>query len=182
MIYRLSSDNENYRNYRLPKDLTPSESIKISDSFDGRSHKDTYQTIYLEMTLKSEDKYPVADLQLGVVPICSERFKSVVEEMCGDEEVEFLPCNLENTDGNYYIFNILGQEDCINYEKSKFTRFPSTGRIMMFEHVEIKNDVNKHFFRINDFSNAFYFISEYAKENLEKANLIGLEFDNKLFE
>ena len=77
--------------------------------------------------------------------------------------------------------NILGLEDCVDYDKSKFTRFPSTGRIMFFEHVEFKEKVNRHFFRIKDLPYTHYFVSQESKDKLEKANLKGLVFSDELF-
>ena len=61
MYYRLTSDNENFRNYRFPKKLSSKESVELSESFDWRSYIDSYETINFEMTLASEKEYPVAD-------------------------------------------------------------------------------------------------------------------------
>ena len=180
MYYRLTSDNENFRNYRFSNKLTSLESVKLSESFDGRSHKDSYKTINLEMTLASEKEYPIADFQESYVTFCSEKAKTVIEEICDENEIEFFPCNLEGTADTYYIMNVLGLEDCVDYDKSKFTRFPSTGRIMFFEHIEFKEKVNKHFFRLKDLKFQ-YFISHETKEKLERAGLTGLVFDNKMF-
>lgn len=181
MYYRLTSDNENFRNYRLPKRLSSLESVKLSESFDGRSHKDGYKTINFEMTLDSEKEYPIADFQESHVPFCSENAKKVIEAISDENEIEFLPCNLEGTEEQYYILNVLGLEDCVDYDKSKFTRFPSTGRIMFFEHIEFNKEVDRHFFRIKDLPYAHYFVSQEAKDKLEQANLKGLVFSNKLF-
>ena len=181
MYYRLTSDNENFRNYRFPKKLSSKESVELSESFDGRSHTDSYETINFEMTLASEKEYPVADFQESHVAFCSEKAKKVIEEICDENEVEFFPCNLEGENEIYFIMNILGQEDCVDYEKSKFTRFPSNlNKIMFFEHIEFKEKINRHFFRIKDLKFQ-YFISEEAKEMLEKAGLKGSVFDNKMF-
>ena len=181
MYYRLKSDAENFRNYRLPKKLSAIESTNISESYDGRSHKSTYMPIRFEMTLESEKEYPIADFQDSHMALCSEKTKNVIEEICDENEVEFFPCNLEGENEIYFIMNILGQEDCVDYEKSKFTRFPSNpNKIMFFEHIEFKEKINRHFFRIKDLKFQ-YFISEEAKEMLEKAGLKGLIFDDSLF-
>ena len=180
MYYRLTSDNENFRNYRFPKKLSSKESVELSESFDGRSHTDSYETINFEMTLASEKEYPVADFQESHVAFCSEKAKKVIEEICDENEIEFFPCNLEGIDDKYYVMNVLGLEDCVDYDKSKFTRFSSTGRIMFFEHIEFKEKINRHFFRIKDLKFQ-YFVSQEAKEKLEKAGLKGMVFDNKMF-
>lgn len=182
MFYLLNCDCENFRNYYLSKNLSANEAVELSKSFDGRSHGDSYTAITFFMTRKKESEYPIADWQTGCIPICSKKMKDVVEEMCSENEVEFLPCKLEGTDEVYYIMNILGLEDCVDYEKSKFTRFPSNpNKIMFFEYIEFKNKVNRHFFRIKDLPYCHYFVSQEAKEKLENAGLKGLVFDNKLF-
>ena len=177
MYYKLSSDQENFRNYFLPEEYN----FEYSQSFDGRSHVDSYKPITFVMTKKSEKKYPIADIMCGFVPVCSERAKNVISDICKEGEVEFLPCNLEGSNDQYYIFNILGTEDCVDYEKSKFTRFQSSGRIMSFDHIEFNRNVDRNFFRISDLKNNFYFVSEEAKNKLEQAGLLGVRISDKLF-
>ena len=180
MYYRLSCDSENYRNYIL-KENERFEMIDFANLFDGRPHKSDYQLVHFVMTVKSEIKYPVADIFLGPVPICSERAKDVILSICAESEVEFLPCGLEGVEEQYYIFNVLGTTDCVDYESSIFHRFPSSGRIMLFEYIQFNKEIDKHIFRIEDLKRNHYFVDEKAKELLEKAGLKGLEFDNSMF-
>ena len=132
------------------------------------------------MTRKREISFPMADIFFSDVPICSEKAKDVIESICNEGEVEFLPCIVEGIEDNYYIFNVLGAEDCVDYDNSDFVRF-SSGRIMFFKHIKFNKKIERHFFRITDLTNGFYFISEEAKQILENANLKGLVFDNSLF-
>ena len=176
MYYRLIGDSENYRNY-----IMVGYSQEYADTFDGRNHAKTYQPQTFKLTKKSEKKYPIADIATGYLPICSEKAKKVIEEFCSEKEVEFLPCYLDATNENFYILNILGQEDCVDYDKSEFKTFPSSNKIMYFNHIGFKEQVNRHFFRIKDLPYCHYFISQEAKEKLEKAGLKGLVFDNKMF-
>lgn len=180
MYYRLKGDFENFRNYMFPKKFSAEESVAISESFDGRSHRNSYTPINFELTIEDEKKYPIADFQDAPMALCSEKAKQIIEEICSENEVEFLPCNLEMCDDSYYIMNILGVEDCVDYDKSKFTKFPSSGRIMFFDHIEFKENIKRHFFRIKDIKNQ-YFISKEAKELLDRAGLNGLIFDDSLF-
>lgn len=181
MFYRLKGDTENFRNYVLPKGMSAMECVTISESYDGRSHKALYNPPFLEMTLESEKRFPVADFQDTQVAICSEKAKKVIEEICDENEVEFFPCGLEGVDEMYYIMNILGAEDCVDYDNSKFTRFASSGKIMFFEHIAFKSKVKRHFLRIKDLPYGFYFVSQEVKDKLEQAELEGVVFDDKLF-
>ena len=180
MHYRLLSDLENYRNYILEEN-EKFEMIKYSDLFDGRSHKDIYKPVRFVMTKKSEIKYSLADVSLGPIPLCSEKAKNAILSICDENEVEFLPCSLEETDEKYYIFNVLGSENCVNYDNSKFHRFPSSGRIMFFEYIEFNKEIKRHIFRIEDLKHNHYFVNEETKEVLEKAGLKGILFDNNVF-
>ena len=181
MYYRLMCDSENYRNYYLTKTPSTNEPIKIYDSFDGTPLKDIYTKLSFDMTRKSEAYFPIADYTNGGVPICSEKMKNIIESIANKDEIEFLPCTLESVNETYYILHILNSIDCVDYEKSKFTKFPSSGRIMFFDHIEFKEKINSHFFRLKDLSNDFYFISEEAKNLLEKSELKGLIFSDALF-
>ena len=177
MYYRLKDNLEDYRNYILDDE----NRNFYSGLFDGRSHKECYKMCNFVMTVRTENKHPVADIWFGDIPVCSERAKNVILTICNENEVEFLPCNLEGVEEQYYIFNILGSEDCVDYEKSKFHKFTSTGRIMFFEHIEFKEAIKRHFFRISDLKRCYYFVDEETKQKLEKEDLKGLCFDNSLF-
>ena len=151
-----------------------------ADLFDGRSNKETYKFVSFKLTKKTEEKYPIADIQTGYLPICSEKAKKVIEDICAENEVEFLPCGLEGTNEKFYILNILGLEDCVDYDKSKFTRFPSNpNKIMFFEYIAFKEKVNRNFFRIKDLPYCHYFVSQEAKEKLEASGLTGLVITEK---
>ena len=73
---------EKYRNYitsEESKDCFSSQSYL--DMFDGRSFKDNYKACKFVMTVKSEKKYPIADIWFGAIPVCSERAKEVIERV-----------------------------------------------------------------------------------------------------
>ena len=177
MFYRLTNNSENFRNY-----IMIGYTQEYANLFDGRLHKDKYKPITFKMTKETERKFPIADIQTGYLPICSEKAKKLIDEICDKNEVEFLPCELEGTDEQYYIFNILGLEDCVDYEKSKYKNYPSNpNKVMAFEHIEFNKTINRNFFRIKDLPYCHYFISEKAKEELQKSGLTGFIITDKLF-
>ena len=177
MYYKLIDDSENFRNYKMV-----GYTQEYANQFDGRSQKSSYKPVTFKVTQETENKYSIADFQAGYLPICSEKAKKIIEKICDENEVEFLPCYLEGVDEQYYILNILGLEDCVDYDKSKFTKFPSDpNKVMAFEHIEFKEKVNRHFFRIKDLPYCHYFISQEAKDRLEKTNLKGFVFNGSLF-
>ena len=179
MYYRLTCNMDKYRNYYLKEEVKEGGELYF-ETFDGRSHKDIYTPRNFILTAKREIKNPIADMVFAY-PICSEKAKNVISSICDEGEVEFFPCTLEGCDETYYIFNVLGSEDCVDYEKSEFIKFPSSGKIMFFNHIEIGKEVNRHIFRIKDIAKSHYFVDERTKKILEAANLEGLEFDNSLF-
>lgn len=182
MYYRLSSDSENFRNYILNETHTPSHNMEIYESFNATQQKHTYKPLEFSLTSKKESRYPIADFQGGYLPICSEKMKKILEEVCDENELEFLPCTLEGENGQFYILHILDYIDCIDYNKSKFTSFPSNpNKIMFFEHIDFKENVNRNIFRIKDLPYTYYFITEKLKLKLEEANLNGLTFSNAMF-
>ena len=176
MYYRLNSDEENFKNY-----IMMGYSQDYANTFDGRSQEQTYQPQTFKLTQTSEKKYPVADIFTGYLPVCSERVKNIFEQFCSKNEVEFLPCFLDGTNENFYIFNVLGQEDCVDYEKSNYQKFSNSNKIMFFNHIEFKQNINRHLFRLKDLPYCNYFVSQSLKEKLEEAGVQGFLFEDKLF-
>lgn len=181
MYYMIKDNLDMYRNYILSDKDKMINNEMYYQAFDGKSHKVGYKPLNFVMAQASEKKRPIADVWVTVVPVCSQKAKDIISSICDEFEVEFLPCNLEGTNEQYYVFNVLGAEDCVDYNNSKFLRYPSSEKIMFFEHIEFNKEIKKHFFRINDIKYSHYFVNEETKEILEKAGLKGVFFDNSLF-
>jgi hypothetical protein len=88
--------------------------------------------------------------------------------------VEALP--LKCKDGPLYAINILTEVDCMDLDRSKFKRFPSSGRIMIIdEYVFKKGKVgDAPIFKIPESNEPF--VSDDFKSMVEKEGLEGLEF------
>ena len=177
MYYRLIGDNENFRNY-----IMVGYTQDYANMFDGRSHKSTYKKTEFKLTKETESTYPIADfIGVGYIPLCSKKMKGVLETVCEKDEIEFLPCKLEGINDDFYIMNVLGLEDCVNYEESDYETFKSSDRIMFFNKIKLKKEIQRHVFRIIDLPYCNYFVSEKVKNKLESAGLKGLKFDNTMF-
>ena len=175
MFYRILDNMEEYAGL-----LIKGYSQELADKFDGSSLKNSWEKMTIEVFDKENIK-PLPEIVVGYIPLCNERVKNIIEEIAGDDEVEFLPCEFLGQQDKYYVMNILGRLDCVDYDKSKFTKYPSSDKIMFFEHVEFKEDVKRNFFRIEDLKYCHYFVNETTKAKLEKAKIKGLVLSDELF-
>jgi len=109
------------------------------------------------------------------IPILSEKALKQLVALIQDE-VEILPTIFD--EGNFFIINILGVLDCIDYDKSEYKTF-SSGRIMRFEKFEFieKAIQNKHIFRLKDLPLSYPYVSDQFKNIVEKNNLQGFKFE-----
>lgn len=174
MYYRILSDEENFANF-LPKNYTN----ELAKKFDGRSHLKGWTELHFEL-VDPKDERPIPEIITGYIPIISQR---VYEKLKNHtfEGIEFLPCTLGKNNNKYYVMNVTNIISCIDYENSKYKSFPSTGRIMFFEHIALEKIIEDPVFRICDLPYNFYFCTEKFKNILEEINPKGLMFSNALF-
>lgn len=99
--------------------------------------------------------------------------------------VEFLSVSIVDHHGDivsdeYYILNILAQQNIINLEKSIYNKCPIDGNIEGFEllvtHLD-EIDTSVSLFRPVG-ANGFYIVSDKLKISMEKAGLSGCKFVN----
>ena len=107
--------------------------------------------------------------------IFSDRVKDVIEEMIGNS-VEFLPTITD--EGVFWLVNITNVVNCIDYEKSQFRSFSSSGRIMVFEKYSFVEEKvrNEDIFRIVDMPYYRPFVSDRFKEVIEANDFKGFIF------
>lgn len=174
MYYRIMGDSENYANL-MPADYT----MDFASQFDGRSLADGWKKIHFEL-IDPQDNRPLPEIATGYIPICSKRVYEVIKDMCKGC-VEFLPCTVGAENLEYYIFNILDTRDVVDYSKSTFRRFSTTGRIMMFDKIVFVKEVTLPMFRIKDLPYTHFFCTEDMKKLLDTISVEGLVFSNELF-
>lgn len=174
MYYRLTGDSENYANL-----LPINYSQELAEKFNGTSLINGWQKLYFKL-VDPTDLRPLPEIVTGYIPICSNRVYKVIKDIC-KEFVEFLPCTVENAKENYYVLNILVQKNNVDYEKSVYHRFPSTGKIMFFEYIAFTSVINEHLFKVSDLPFTYFFCDEYLKKELEKLDVKGMKLSAELF-
>ena len=174
MYYKLTEDLDNFSGI-----LPVNYSMELASSFDGRSHAALWEPIHFEKMDKS-DLRPLPEILTGYIPICSARVYEAIKDVCNNI-VEFLPCTIGDERLEYYVFNILGSLDVVDYDRSIYQRFPSTGRIMFFKKLVFKETVEVPLFRIPDLPYTYFFCTEEFKVLLEGIDCRGAKFLSDMF-
>ena len=174
MYYRIISDDDNFAAY-----LPVNHSIELLESINGKSLIDTWKPIHLKL-MDKKDTRPVADIMTGYMPFCSRKIYDAIKDRCHGI-VEFLPCTVGEDNLEYFVFNILAVADTVDYEASKFLRYPDSEKIMFFDKILFTKEVSLPMFKIPDLPFAHYFCTKELKELIENANPQGVIFNTDLF-
>ena len=174
MYYRITGDAENFANF-LPQNYT----MKLAEQFDGRSLADGWKGLHFALT-DPKDERPIPEIITGYIPICSRRVYENIKDVCS-EFVEFLPCTVGEEKKDFFVFNILGAQDSVDYENSVFQRFKTGNAIKYFERIAFKEEVQTPMFRIRDLPYTYFFCTEKLKALLEQINVQGICFSKELF-
>ena len=174
MYYRVVDDTEKYANY-LPSNY----SSDLAEMFDGHCLVNKWQGMHFDLVDK-EDTRPTPDFIGGDISACSKRLYDILKDLCCDS-VEFLPCTVGKEMLPYYVMNVTLVSDAVDYEKSVFHRFPTSGRIMFFEKISFATDIQKSFFKIPELMRTHLFCVEQVKMILESVEASGVAFSNELF-
>ena len=172
--YRITGDAENFANF-LPQNY----SMKMAEQFDGRSHADGWEGLHFTLT-DPNDERPIPEIITGYIPIYSRRVYEKIKDICSGF-VEFLPCTVGEEKKEFFVFNILGAQDSVDYEKSVFHRFKTGNGIKYFERIAFKEKVKAPMFRIPDLPYTYFFCTEKFKVLLEQIHVQGIQFSSELF-
>ncbi len=117
------------------------------------------------------------------IPIVSDSFREVVEEVCPDE-VQFYPtkgCNL----GRMWVMNVLSSVECIDYEQSEIRLCTNNGRAfrkrygkpeMITRLCIVSSSVQGHkMFRVQDWRTAIVVNNE-VKDAIRNSGIKGVGF------
>lgn len=173
MYYRILFDAEQFANL-----IPENETIEWAETFDGRSHEAGWNGMHFNLTLEG-DKRPIPEIHIDYMPICSRRVYEEIKTMC-EGVVEFLPCTVGKDNLEYYIFNILGSQDVVDYEKSKYFRLEPNGKILFFDKIIFREETASPMFRIPDLPYNHFFCAEEVKQKLENINAAGVKFSTNL--
>ena len=174
MYYKLMGDSAQYASF-VPENYT----VELGEMFDGRSHAEGWNVMHFVL-IDPEDERPLPEIITGYIPLCSRRVYDAIRDIC-DGVVEFLPCTLGEDKLEYYIFNILGSRDVVDYEQSEFRRFRN-GEIMYFQKIVFKEAITEPLFRIPDLPYTYFFCTAHFKQVLESIGTKGVLFSDELFQ
>ena len=170
-IWKLDAVGEKY-DYLIPANGYDIEEIY---TYDGRSHKDEWngRKVIPDVVRKKPNLGDITEC-LGI-PVFS---KNAIEKLYDliKDDVEFLP--LDCDEGDFSMINVTTVLDAIDYEKSDFERFKSSGRIMYFEKYVFREDVVKghNIFKIVDENLNPVFVSDDFVKAVRKNRLKGFRF------
>jgi hypothetical protein len=171
IVWDFRSDVENYVNLTL---VNKNEWDRFLEcSFDGRKHSENWSPFAVKaIEVKNDSDFP--SLSPGV-PVLTDQAITILEQyLQGNTEI----LNLKSRVGNYSIINVTNVIDCIDYDKSDFKRFKSSGEIMkFFKYCFIADKIaGAHIFKITDLPHGYVFVSDDFKTKVEQSGLVGYEF------
>lgn len=105
----------------------------------------------------------------------TERFKNFLEEKISTQKLRFIEGILHQK--KYFLLNIIGLRDCMDYEKSVYTTYKSVSLPHQISKLVVHETKVHHLdlFRLKD-KPLHIFISLALKEIMQKENFIGLEY------
>lgn len=181
-VYSLKADFDNYDVCHVDYDYCAKfhsfGENELLISFDGTSKKDGWWP--RRMFRENEKKLGDYISKIGSdVIIMRKKSIEMLEPVMGNIEVLPLDCDF----GDYWAINVLDVLDCIDYEKSKFKRFPQTPtnpnpRIMLFEEFAFVKEAiqGHHVFKIKDQPKSHMFVDDLFVEMVERNAISGMKF------
>lgn len=172
-IWELTNDNEKY-DYLVWKHKEDVKKIVQSYYFNGESLITNWTPIEVE----ADDDICIGDslyLSTGIQVLNKHAIKCLYNFLL--KSTEILP--IKYYKGDYYIVNVLKVlADCIDYNKSEYKRFKSSGRIMRFIKFEfITENVKRHdIFKIDDLKRSHIFVSDNFRNAVIQNDLTGFKF------
>jgi hypothetical protein len=168
-LWHLTADANNYNN------LVPIKSLDWRKlEFNGVSLLNNWEPVAVRFIYeRKEGDYPSL---LPGIPVFSDKAVMVLYDLIKDS-TEILPLRCRK--GKYYAINVIEVINAINYEKSIVERFPSSGRIMMFDKYSFKHErvIGKHIFKISDEPKRRPFVSDEFRNRVISSGLTGFKFE-----
>lgn len=167
-IWKLDSDVDNYA-YLIPEKDQDQEKVNFCGEKLGNN--------WIPVRFKFGGEIQLGDCPdlNASAPVFSEKAVEILKDLIEDS-VEILP--LQTKIGSYYAINVIDILDCIDYSNSKFVKFKSSNRIMVFEkyafHLGCVQERN--IFKIIDEPGKRAFVSDTFRERVLNSGLKGFQF------
>lgn len=162
----------------LYDNLMPANAMSLDEvrSFDGRPKINEWKSIEV-VRMEPEKELPLGNAPgfYSHIPVFDKEAVDVLQKFL-DDSAEVLP--LKNSEKEFYAINVTKVVDCIDYEKSDYEKFYSSGRIMLFnKYVFIESKVlGLDLFKIKDKPVRMPFVSDEFKKAVETSKLEGFRF------
>lgn len=174
-VWELNSDPNNFVNLSfLTQDNDDKYQTKfMSYEFDGRSLLKEWVPLPVRLLIELK-KSDTPSLSAGI-PVFNRKSIETLSEFL-DGNVELLP--LISSLDEYYLVNVINVRNCIDYDRSEFKRYSSSGRIMRFMRYSFLEEEVKDqtIFKISDLPKSRVFVTDAFREKVLSSRLVGYEF------
>jgi len=151
------------------------------NSFDGRKKINSWKTIKMSRLDSSGAKGANAMGTDFAMPMVDSKVVKNIDNFT-NSSVELLPIILDE-DGydtsDFYILNVIGRLDCIDFEKSDYKAFSNGEGILKFNKIVFRENVvrGKHIFKAENDRFRTNYISDELRQKIENSNLKGFLFE-----
>ncbi len=171
-IYRISSNPD------LPwLTMVDEENFTVLSQLEGEPMQMTWVPVsVVPLIEKGAPQGPLSDFpNLGSVPAFSQRAVDHLRPLL-EPNGELLP--LLSTVGSFYLYNVTTVVDALDEDRSRITRFKSTGRIMQIDQYVFRPErLNAlMIFKIPQLPSGDSLVTEPFRQAVVSAGLSGLEF------
>lgn len=171
-IWKLKFELDEYDNLIPVKAFSAEEIWR----FDGHELKKDWKPLPVKR-MEPEKELELSDAPGFTIPVFSKKALVLLQPLLQDS-VEILELLFD--EGDYYGINVTAVLDVVDYEKSKYIKFKSSDRIMLFTKYTFRvcEELKKHhIFKIVDEPRKGVFVSEEFKEAVKKNKLTGFKFE-----
>jgi hypothetical protein len=190
-LYRPDANHFAGIGFSLPEDYNPNSDDPAGKEFSLPHDKWTVDVHFTDKSLAKQWEVPVVrcfeeDPQTegdfpalnnyDQVPVMSERAWHALQPLIG-YCCEALPI-IHSRGGPYYIIHVMETIDCLDVDKSEFTRNAATGRVSHISRYALKEKllVGKHIFKLPLESGADLIMDDEFRKTVEANGLKGLQF------
>lgn len=170
-IWHLDFDVDNYNNLTL----TDEEDWENLD-FDGTMKRNTWSPMKIKMIGDKQLSDATCLNLITGIPVFNNKAIEVLNNLL-KSNIEILPLRYNKEE--LYAINVTKVLNCIDYDKSIYIKFKSSGRIMVFEEYAFKEECveGNHIFKIIDEPKRGAFVSDEFRNEVLKSGLTGFKFE-----
>ncbi len=149
---------------------------KSMDLIDGKALLNIWGGLNAEFENRRRPIADFSDLYPGILVLNDKAVNKL--EKYFENTVEYLALNVKNSPVKFTMVNIINVIDCLDYEKSIFSRYPDDGQIFHCRKYVFQESLvgKQHLFKAPEFARAVLFASDAFKQTVEEEGLTGFVF------